>query len=317
MMRIALLLTALALIPASANAQRQINPCDFSQSDSPCEIEGGVYRALIPEGIGPHPAVLYLYGSTGRSRTVTDAAYFRREVVNRGYALLVPAARFTTYPDGSRDTGWGWSGRAPFHDRDDFAFVRRVIQDARRRHNIDPKKVIFAGQSDGGFFIWEIACHRPDMGAAFAVHAGAYGQQLPKSCRRPVKFLQSHGLRDEVVPIKGRKRLGRHALRSDVPGALEMLARTNRCGKGPLDKGRYFGFKRQGWEDCAPGAALDFLTHSGGHGWPRTWMPAVLDWFERTQVRPATAITRRVGDGSSGFKRSTQSGGRFKSVPKN
>ncbi|MGF1501858.1 MAG: alpha/beta hydrolase family esterase [Paracoccaceae bacterium] len=297
-------------LPEAAPAQpREINPCSFSPHDSPCEIEDGLYRALVPQNPGPHPAVVYLYGSLGRSNLITDSRYFRREVVNRGFALIVPGALQVDYPGGERGTGWGRRLRRN-HPRDDLDFLARVIADARKRFNIDPERVIFAGQSDGGYLIWEIACHRPDMGTAFAVHAASYGGALPARCRRPVKFLQSHGTRDEVVPISGEERQGPWIVSADLRDALGLLARTNGCGTDPRPGGRFHGFDRTRWDGCADGAALDFLVHDGGHDWPLSWMPAVLDWFAEATFVPAEAATRRVGgDRPEGFRRSAGDAG--------
>ncbi len=315
-MRVVALLLALLALPALGQ-DREINPCNFTDLDSPCRIEGGVYRALIPQGPGPHPAVIYLYGSLGRSKLVTDAAYFRREVVRRGYALIVPAALDTRYRGGEVGTGWGRRARAAVHPRDDVDFIQRVIRDAGIRHQIDTSRLIFAGQSDGGFFIWELACHRPEIGAAFAVHAGSYGGPLPRRCRRPVRFLQTHGTQDDVVPIKGELRYGPFVEGADVRQGLALLAETNGCRSEPVAKQPFHRFDRLSWQDCAPGSSLEFLIHKGGHSWPATWMPAVLDWFERTSFKPAVSVTRRVGDGEgpARLQRAGEAAGGFRRAP--
>ena len=71
---------------------------------------------------------------------------------------------------------------------DDVAFIRRVLAHAQERFRIDMRRVILVGQSDGGFLIWEIACHEPGFAAAYANHAGSYGGPLPERCAGPVKF---------------------------------------------------------------------------------------------------------------------------------
>lgn len=258
---------------------------------------------LLPPTRGPHPAVVYLYGSLGLSKVITDHRYFRDAVVRRGYALIVPAALDTIYRDGDKGTGWGRRARAGRHPRNDLDFLRRVIEDARLRHNIDPRRVLFAGQSDGGALIWEIACHNPEMGAAFAVHAGGYGGPLPKTCRKPVRFLHAHGTADTVVPMTGLVHGGRWVELAPLAGSLALLAATNGCRPEAAAAERFRGFERRRWEGCRPGSALDLLTHPGGHDWPATWLPAVLDWFEQTADQPAEAVTRRVGEGPSPARR--------------
>jgi len=286
-----------ALMPAAATAEgKLINPCRFSSHDAPCTVEGGSYRALVPQGLGPHPAVVYLYGSLGQSDVITGSGYFQRTVVRRGYALIAPNALDVAYVGGRRGTGWGRKARRS-HPRDDREFLARVLADARARFNIDRNRLIFVGQSDGGFFIWEIACERPDMAAAYAVHAASFGWRLPDRCRAPVRFLQGHGRRDRVVPFEAARNADGAVMGVPVPQALALMARSARCGGDPVGE-RLHGFERLRWTGCAPGAGLDRLIHDGGHGWPRDWMPAVLDWFEERRLRPAEAVTRRVGDGA-------------------
>ena len=315
-MRAALaLIAALALAPPPAPAQtgaKLINPCRFSSADTPCRVRGGTYRALVPQGVGPHPAVVYLYGSLGQSARVVSSRYFQRTVVRRGYALIAPNALDVRYRGGVRGTGWGRRARRD-HPRDDRAFLARVLDDSGARFNIDRDRLIFVGQSDGGFFIWEIACETPGMAAAYAVHAASYGWQLPGRCRAPVRFLQGHGRGDRTVPFSGAENAGGATIGQPVEAAMAVMARTNRCKAEP-DRERFHGFTRLRWSGCAPGAALDRLVHGGGHGWPQRWMPAVLDWFEERRLRPAESVTRRPGDGGGVFGRGGGAGS-FRRVP--
>ncbi|MEM1385037.1 MAG: hypothetical protein AAGG06_15520 [Pseudomonadota bacterium] len=302
------LVLCLALHEEADGARR----CDITSFDQPCQVQGGVYRALVPEGTGPHPTVVYLYGSGGRSTEITRHRYFRQAIVDRGYALLVPAARDVTYVGNVRDTGWSLRNRRE-PQRDDVTFLRRVLDDAEGRFRIDRNRVLLAGQSDGGFLIWEIACHEPDLAAAYAVHAGSYGGALPERCARPVRFLHAHGRQDDVVPFQGERRNWGRVTSADVRQGLALLARTNRCAsETPRAPVPFHGFQRVTWRNCAIGSALDFLIHEGGHGYPGRWMPAVLDWFS-SQVAERQPL---VQGGSTRFLRPTTENSRFKKIGK-
>ncbi len=293
-MRAPAVLLALALAASGAAAAPALNPCNYGDIEGPCRLSDGDYRILLPSGRGPHPAVVYLTGSLGQSRAVAEARYFRETVLRRGYALIVPTALDIQYEGGIEGTGWGRRLRAHRHPRDDLAFLARVIRDAATRHFVDPDRLIWAGQSDGGYLVWEIACHRPEMGAAFAAHGASYVGRLPRRCDRPVRLLHAHGRVDEVVPFEGERRIGPVTVSADLRAALALLARTNGCAPEPEAAGRYAGFLRQRWEGCARGAALDLLIHEGGHGWPPAWMPAVIDWAEETEPRLPVARTMRL-----------------------
>ncbi|MEM1343527.1 MAG: hypothetical protein AAGI34_02970 [Pseudomonadota bacterium] len=284
------------------------NPCGFGNDDRACQVKDGVYRALVPPRYGPHPTVVYLYGSTGISTTYTASAFFRRKIVERGYALIVPAALDVDYIGGIRGTGWGLRSRTR-HPRDDIAFLKRVLLDAERRFNIDPRNVLFMGQSDGGFFIYEIACHNPEMGAAFAVHGASYGSALPRTCKTPVRFLHTHGKRDAVVPFSGERLTRGRVSAVDTMAALGLIAKTNGC-VGEARKGSdYQGFERLTFQRCRLGSSAEYLIHEGGHGYPANWIGAVLDWYENPQRRPSGATVRRRASESGTV------GGRFQSVP--
>jgi polyhydroxybutyrate depolymerase len=310
------LVASLGLAASAGADERGVNPCDFTGFDKPCKVAGGEYRAFKPYGDGPHPAVVYLYGSLGRADAKYRDDHFRDAITKRGYVLIVPEALpVVTYIGGITDTGWSRAARRDEHPRDDIRFIANVLDHAQDRFRIDRRRVILMGQSDGGYLIWEIACHHPGMATAYAVHAGTYGAaEPPARCRRPVRFVQTHGRHDRIVAFEDRDR---HPVSGRVTGAnpleaLDALARTNGCRpRAEAKRSRFAGFERTEWRGCRPGGALDYLVHDGGHGYPRRWVPTVLDWFETFDLDPAPSgerHVRRVGI------RATGGSGRFKPV---
>ncbi|MGF1501859.1 MAG: alpha/beta hydrolase family esterase [Paracoccaceae bacterium] len=328
----ALLPTAL-LVAGSADlaGAQNSNPCrpDIATDpwSDPCQLRNGAYRAILPDGPGPYPALVHLYGSLGKSINYVDGQLtrqVRREIVERGYAFIVPAALpVVTYRSGQTGTGWGRRARRA-HPRDDVAFVRAVILDAVRRLDVDPNRILLHGQSDGGFFIYELACFEPDIATAFAVHGASFGRGFPARCTRPVRFLHGHGVRDETVPFDRERRSSRGDVTAHDPSvARQLIARTNRCARGPEPAPPPARLERFTWTECFPGSALDFFAHRGGHGWPRDWFKIVIDWYETTEPRTARAVNRSVGAGrGTGFQsaptavtRGGSGGGRFQSAP--
>lgn len=298
-------LFSLALdIPGSASAGK----CDYTGFDNPCAVQGGVYRALIPEGTGPFPAMVYLYGSGGYSVSVVNHPLFNAAVVERGYALIVPAALDMEYRRGVFDTGWSLRNE-PGDKRDEILFINRVIEDAGRRFPIDRDRVVLVGQSRGAFLVWEIACNEPETAAAYAAHAGGYLGGLPDECARPMRFLHSHGLADPVVPFSGRRVVSGGVAMSTLEASLDLLARTNRC-RSPKsgDAETMLGMQRTRWTGCAAGSSLDLLLHPGGHTMPPEWFRAVLDWFEEppAEIEKIGPRIRAAG---------TRLPGRFKGAP--
>lgn len=291
-------LAALALLVGLAiPTQPRAAVCDYSGFEQPCKVAGGIYRVLVPEGEGPFPVLVYLYGSGGHSVTITNHPIFQEMMVARGYVLVVPAARDMTYAGGLRDTGWSLRHEAS-QARDEAAFLRQVIEDIGRRFPIDRNRILFAGQSRGGFLAWEIACHVPDLGSAFAVHAAGYLGPLPQHCQRPVRLLHTHGVADPIVPMSHREFFSGGAPLPALADSLDLIARTNGC-RSPAEDAhtQFYGFDRRSWFDCRQGSGLDLMLHAGGHMMPWIWFRAILDWFEEPPARPIVAkpVTRTLG----------------------
>ena len=324
---------AAAFLALGAPAGAQTAKCDYSGFEKPCIVQEGEYRVLIPEGEGPFPAMVYLYGSGGRSVTIANHPIFEAAVAGRGYALIVPSAREMTYMGGIRDTGWSLASE-PDPARDETAFLREVIDDAARRFRLDRERILLAGQSRGGFLIWEVACNEPGLAAAYAVHGAGYLGDMPGDCAGPVRFLQTHGAADAVVPLAGHEgEVAWHTV-NPVGESLDLLARANGCAAGaPGEPEAFLGYARQSWTDCAPGSRLDLMIHPGGHGMPVSWFRVVLDWFEEPvpEAPEIAPVKRRIGEGLPGAKpvgsaapgtaegtadsTGARTGGRFKAPP--
>ncbi|MEM6932263.1 MAG: hypothetical protein AAF526_01620 [Pseudomonadota bacterium] len=311
------LVLLLSAFPLSAGAQAAKERCDWPAYENPCRVPGGLYRALAPTGPGPHKTVLYLYGSTGQTKEITDARFFEQIVDRFGYALVVPGALEINYRGGVRDTGWTLrNGKQK--TRDEITFLKNVMADAAPRFALDLDNVLLMGQSRGGFLIWEIACHNPELASAFAVHAGGYLGKLPSRCIRPVKFLQTHGLADKVVRYNGMEDVSGPVDMPPVPNALKMLERTNDCNPRTREPtGRLRFYSQYTWDGCKPGGALELLLHNGGHNYPGDWFKVAIDWFENVNSGPALLpLADPSNQGKSIRFQGTQSGTRFKKVPK-
>lgn len=306
-------IAALGLAPAQAQNKDR---CDWPAFERPCEVPGGIYRAVAPKGAGPHKTVVYLYGSTGHSRDISEGAFFQQIVDRFGYALIVPAAKDINYRGGFRSTGW--SLRHGQRTRNEVQFIKEVLKDAEFRFAIDPENILFMGQSHGGFLIWELACHNPEIGSAFAVHAGGYLGPLPDRCEQPVKFLHTHGTKDRTVRLAGMRNVSGNSDMAPISKALAMLERTNNCDpRSDKPTGRTRSFQRYSWSGCDGDAALELMLHRGGHNFPAEWFKVAIDWFEDVNSGPGSiplADPSRQGK-SIRFKGAGQ-GGRFKKAKK-
>ena len=271
---LATVLIALSTLPAQAN-------CEIGGREVACETRNGHYRIRKPDGPGPHPAVLYLYGSTGNSAQKLASDGFVRAFVDRGYAVIVPAGLDKRYVGGLVDSGWFLRNSRARKKRDDTKFVAEVLADAEIRHRINRKRVLMAGMSNGGFLTWEIACHNPDLAAAYAPVAAGYLGKMPDRCRRGVRLLHTHGRADRIVPLdpEAAWRSGGVSM-MPLGDALDRIATSGGCTSKGSAK-RFKEYDRSKWQGCGAGTDVQVLVHNGGHTIPLSWYATVIDWFEQ------------------------------------
>ncbi len=272
----ALLLTAVGGGGAVAACDPATAPCRY-------EMESGVYHAALPDGPGPHPALVFLHGWGG-----TGAATIRNKglvsaVTDRGYAFIAP----TGQPRSGGRSGASWNSRAVTGDgvRDDVFFINTVLAHASKTLDVDRDRVLIGGFSGGGMMSWRIVCDRPETAAAYAPISGLMWRPLPEVCAGPAKLLHTHGWADPVVPMEGRSVAGGRITQGDLFVGLNLLRDAFACrADPPTDTELRGGYWRRAWTNCAPGAHLELAIHPGGHSIPKGWSKMALDWFEATQA---------------------------------
>lgn len=297
-MRALLMIWAMALLALGTPDQAHAE-CARVAKDL-CATKNGHYRIRVPRGLGPHPTVLYLYGSTGNSSQIISNDAFVQTFVSRGYAVIVPAALDVRYASGL-DSGWHLRHERGQKQRDEVAFVAEVLRDAEQNFVIDRNNVLMAGMSRGAFLAWEIACHRPDLAKAYAPVAGGYLGPMPRQCKSPARIIHTHGTADKIVPYQSSKPWSSAGARAQpLSTALERMATTSGC-EGPDKPVAYRDYQRTSWRGCDRGGSVDLLVHKGGHTIPRSWFQSVIDWYE-TEDRPQPRQTQPQGGGTAVFK---------------
>jgi poly(3-hydroxybutyrate) depolymerase len=155
-------------------------------------VEGATrtYRVFIPETAGrngPPPAVV-LYNGSGSN--VEGLMRFWMPVARaEGIVLLGP----TAFAPGA------W--RIPEDSPD---FTRDVVEAAKAKYGIDPRRVYLFGHSGGGHHVLQLALLESEYFAAVAAHAGAL---LPsfypaiEKARRRIPVAMWIGLDDKIVPL--------------------------------------------------------------------------------------------------------------------
>ncbi|MEM6974368.1 MAG: dienelactone hydrolase family protein [Pseudomonadota bacterium] len=274
MTRLTWLASAFALIAVLVTAP-SAEACPGTEA---CEVAGGSYLLILPEGVeGPAPALMYLHGWGASAKGVMNGrAAMRGALARRGYALIAPQG---IPRQGRTQRDWSVDDRTA-HPRDDLDFFAAILDDAARR-GVDRDRVLLSGFSRGGSMVWDVACQRPGLVRAYAPIAGAFWEPLPRTgCAGPVALFHTHGWADTVVPIEGRP-IGRVMVQGDMFESLAILRATLGCTARQPDERRTGtdGRWTRSWQNCQAGR-LDLMLHPGSHIVPDGWTEKALDWFE-------------------------------------
>ena len=245
--------------------------------DAACEIENGSYHLRVPagwDGVSPLPALVFFHGHNATGGMIFRAGGLKADFLDQGYLLIAPNGE----PIQGRKTR-----RWPAHAggaRDDVAFTRAVVADAKARLPIDPARIYAAGFSAGGSMVWQLACFAAAEFSGFVSVSGALRRPNPSTnCpNAPVRFLHIHGFSDAQVPFEGRGIRDWH--QGDVFDALAQARRANACRSNPDDIEVDEPFRCRSWQDSCAAGAVRLCIHDGGHGLPRGWTARARAWFE-------------------------------------
>lgn len=255
-------------------AQAADDPCG---RDAPCEITGGSYHLVLPEGWdgkSPLPALVFFHGHRGSGASIFRSQGLRRSFAENGYLLIAPNGAIRPGTDYR-----AWPARPNSGPRDDVAFILSVLDDVADRLPLETTQIYASGFSAGGSMAWMMGCYAGSQFAGVASVAGALRRPLPNGpCPDPVaSIVQVHGFADRQVPLEGRGIRDWH--QGDVFQGLELLRRANACRSNPdtIEIGETFRCRT--WTSCGTGGQKLCL-HDGGHGLPQGWTDLALDFFE-------------------------------------
>ena len=248
--------------------------------DRPTELfVPGSYDAAVPT-----PLLILLHGH-GASGALQDLFFGLRALTDaRGVLYL--------HPDGtlSEDGRRFWNATDACCDFygtgvDDSSYLRGLIDEVSASYNVDPKRIYFAGHSNGGFMSYRMACDHADVVAAIAGLAGATWMDWADcNASEPVHVLHIHGSADDTVLYDGD---------AGYPGAVESVAQWashDGCSAGPstgepLDlEADQVGAETvvSRYEGCAVGGSAELWTMQGAGHIPSlsdAFAPSMLDFL--------------------------------------
>lgn len=236
-----------------------------------CEVDGGRYLAVIPEGASaedPLATFIHYHGHRGSANLLYDKASFTDPLIASGALGIYMDSIDGRWGFGDRDTG-----------RDELEFFDAVLDDVIERFPVDREAIIVSGYSVGGSMAWDIACRGGSrQGVVYAPVSGAFWNPLPQDCPGgPVRLRHEHGTNDTTFPLEGRAVGGGERRQGDIRESVQVGRQTAGCTETSQvveEDGRTC----EVWSDCADGAQVQLCLHDGGHVVTEGWHERTIAW---------------------------------------
>jgi len=261
-----IVLTALFFLTATMGSAFACGPT------SDCVIGERIYRIKMPkghDGVTPVGAIVHAHGYRGSAKGVIKG--MSRMASKLGVALIAPKSKGDDWviPGAPRKTHVDGSA--------EFEYFDAMIADASARFPIDTNRLMASGFSAGGMMVWNLACHRGHLFAAYAPVAGTFWAPVPPNCPSgPVSMIHTHGKNDRTVPLNGRRIAD--TKQGEVSRALNLFRQSG--GFQPTSNGH------SGELTCErsvnpEGRISEFCLHDGSHSVKSRWLVRAWKEFEK------------------------------------
>lgn len=156
------------------------------------EIAGSKVNAIIytASGPGPHPTLLFLHGFPGNETNIDLLQAVRRAGWN---AMRI-----------NYRGSWGSQGKFSFENAraDGEAAVAFLTDPANvAKYRIDPKRIVVAGHSMGGFMAASASAARPDVAGTVLIDSWDIGKEAARISSDPARKAAVEGIRADTAPL--------------------------------------------------------------------------------------------------------------------
>ena len=165
------------------------------------EPEERAILVMPPEPIDGNPLIVSLHGYGSNSVYHSDSFPLHRQVVSRGFGLLLPNGTL----DGSGNQFWNPTDQVSSTSKasaDDYAYLSSLVARAKELKDFGPVYVF--GYSNGGFMAYHLACKGlPGLRAVASLAGTSYMDDDACEGAPPVSVLHIHGSADDVILYSG------------------------------------------------------------------------------------------------------------------
>lgn len=217
-------------------------PEDYGAVRHTILVEGytRVWYEYVPEHVKamgkPVPLITIQHGRGGSAETFFDISGMSCVAEERDFIVCFPEASVHQQKPGGIRNILLWNGNYCDEKIDDVAFIRRMIEDVKSRHRIDPTRVYACGQSSGGMMASELALKAPELFAAVspwsAIKDPDHVVQLPEQISPAVPYLFLFGENDWLCVDKENGEL-EYKVTKDIAEFLQNLMKIYHLDETP------------------------------------------------------------------------------------
>ncbi|HYD34733.1 MAG TPA: hypothetical protein VD999_01555 [Vitreimonas sp.] len=247
------------LSPQAAEERRQLN-LQESKTLQVIKVEGveRSYVLHVPENYDRTAKIGVVFAFHGRGNTGPEM-----EEITQLSGLADQKNFLVVYPTGLNQR-FVFSDK-PDTESGDVAFTKQILSELAGRYNLDTQHVFALGFSNGGFFVYHLACEQPELFAGFATVGASLPEKVLNTCQpltaRPMLMIL--GTDDPFMD---------YAL-SDTTGTIIPIQQTlkkwttlNKCqGEPEVFKG---AISVTSYSECEQGSVVGLITLQGvDHTW--------------------------------------------------
>ena len=176
------------------------------ESDTTIDFGRGPVPVHVPASYDPAtptPLIILLHGYTSSGPAVEAWMQLAPLVDEYGFLYVSPTGTSDSFGLpfwNATDACCDLTGGNP----DDSGYLRTIVDVMSTEYTVDPRRIHFAGHSNGGFMSYRMACDHADVVASVASFAGAtFLDASDCTPSEPVHTLQIHGTLDDVIDYGG------------------------------------------------------------------------------------------------------------------
>jgi len=162
------------------------------------------YLVYLPDSYNEnndYPVLLNFHGFGGNAKDYINYESDFRDLAEQEEVILI-------YPQALLLSGFSVWNAAPFAednktDSDDIGFIEVLLDDLQKTLSIDPNRIYATGFSNGGMFVYALACFTENLIAGVAAVSGLQLNLADCAPSHPMNVLIAHSTTDEAIPYVG------------------------------------------------------------------------------------------------------------------